>query len=56
MRIGTPQKRGEKAALHNVFYIVLPNSLKYALPETFLWRHSKCAYHISTDSIHYNDE
>lgn len=55
MRIGTP-KRGKKGSLHIIFYIVLPNSLKYTLSETHLWRHSKCAYHISTNSIHYNDE
>jgi len=55
MRIGTPQQRGEAPPLYNVYYIVLPNSLKNTLSETFLWRYSKCAYYISTDSIYYND-
>lgn len=43
MRIGTTQQRGEGAPLYNVYYIVLPNSLKYTLLETFLWRYNKCA-------------
>lgn len=35
MRIGTLQQRGEESPLYNVYYIVLPNSLKYTLSETF---------------------
>ena len=55
MRIGTPQQRGEETPLYNVYYIVLPNSLKYTLSETFLWRYSKCAYYFSVYSIYFDD-
>ena len=44
MRIGTTKPRGEESPLYNVYYIVLPNSLKYNSFETFLWRYGKCAY------------
>ena len=55
MRIGTAQQRGEENPLYNVYYIVLPNGLKYVLSETFLWRYSKCANYFSSDSIYFND-
>lgn len=55
MRIGTTQQRGEEAPLYNVYYIVLPNSLKHTLLETFLWRYNQCANYFSSYSIYFND-
>ena len=55
MRIDTAQQRGEENPLYNVYYIVLPNGLKYVLSETFLWRYCKCANYFSSDSIYFND-
>ena len=54
MRIGT-KPRGEESLLYNVYYIVLPNSLKHNSFETFLWRYGKCAYYFSAYSIYFND-
>lgn len=55
MRIGTPQKEVKKP-LFTLFYILFSLIVSNLLCQRRFYGHSKCAYHISTVSIHYNDE